>query len=45
MQDKPKYKTKKGNIAMNVLGTCTPNVKFTYVLPDWGGFTHDGRVL
>jgi len=45
MQDKPKYRTRKGTIAMNVLGACTPNMEFTYVLPGWEGSAHDGRVL
>ena len=30
---------------MNVLGACTPNMEFTYVLPSWEGSAHDGRVL
>jgi len=30
---------------MNVLGACTPNMEFTYVLPGWEGSAHDGRVL
>ncbi|GAB4846805.1 hypothetical protein Ancab_039809 [Ancistrocladus abbreviatus] len=30
---------------MNVLGVCTPNMEFVYVLPGWEGSTHDGRVL
>ena len=30
---------------MNVLGACTPNMEFTYVLSGWEGSAHDGRVL
>ena len=30
---------------MNVLGACTPNMEFIYVLPGWEGSAHDGRVL
>uniref|UniRef100_A0A803NA85 DDE Tnp4 domain-containing protein n=1 Tax=Chenopodium quinoa TaxID=63459 RepID=A0A803NA85_CHEQI len=30
---------------MNVLGVCTPNMEFVFVLPGWEGSAHDGRVL
>ncbi|KAF2306430.1 hypothetical protein GH714_018010 [Hevea brasiliensis] len=30
---------------MNVLGVCSPDMQFIYVLPGWEGSTHDGRVL
>lgn len=30
---------------MNVLGVCTPNMEFSYVLSGWEGSAHDGRVL
>ena len=30
---------------MNVLGVCTPNMEFIYILPGWEGSAHDGRVL
>ncbi|XP_057249238.1 protein ALP1-like [Beta vulgaris subsp. vulgaris] len=30
---------------MNVLGVCTPNLEFVYVLPRWEGLAHDCRVL
>ncbi|KAG6502968.1 hypothetical protein ZIOFF_035257 [Zingiber officinale] len=43
--DKPRYRTRKGEIATNVLGVCTPNMQFTYVLPGWEGSAADGRVL
>ncbi|KAJ8749125.1 hypothetical protein K2173_013732 [Erythroxylum novogranatense] len=42
---KPRYRTRKANIATNVLGVCCPNMQFIYVLPGWEGSTHDGRVL
>ncbi|KMT01199.1 hypothetical protein BVRB_9g212180 [Beta vulgaris subsp. vulgaris] len=44
-EDRPKYRTRKGFIAMNVLGVCNPNSEFIYVQPGWEGSTHDGRVL
>ena len=30
---------------MNVLGVCTPNMEFIYILHGWEGYAHDGRVL
>ncbi|XP_027169686.1 protein ALP1-like [Coffea eugenioides] len=42
---KPRYRTRKASIATNVLGVCSPNMRFIYVLPGWEGSAHDGRVL
>ncbi len=44
-KDRGKYRTRKGTIAMNVLGVCAPNMQFIYVLPGWEGSAHDVRVL
>ncbi|XP_059291007.1 uncharacterized protein LOC132044523 [Lycium ferocissimum] len=38
-------RTRKGDIATNVLGVCDRNLNFTYVLPGWEGSAADGRVL
>ncbi|KAG8497411.1 hypothetical protein CXB51_008771 [Gossypium anomalum] len=43
--DKPRYRTRKGDIATNMLGVCTPDMQFVYVLPGWEGSVADGRVL
>ncbi|XVE85149.1 hypothetical protein DITRI_Ditri17bG0068700 [Diplodiscus trichospermus] len=43
--DRPKYRNRKGEIVVNVLGSCIRNMQFIYVLPGWEGFTADGRVL
>ncbi|PPE01701.1 hypothetical protein GOBAR_DD01283 [Gossypium barbadense] len=43
--DKPRYRTRKGDIATNVLYVCTPDMQFVYVLPGWEGSVADGRVL
>lgn len=43
--DKPRYRTRKGEIATNVLGVCSQDEKFIYVLPGWEGFATDSRVL
>nr|GEW25490.1 hypothetical protein [Tanacetum cinerariifolium] len=42
---KPRYRTRKGNIATNMLGVCYPNMQFIYVLPGWEGSAHDEHVL
>ena len=42
---KPRYRTRKASIATNVLGVCSPNMRFIYVLPGWEGSAHDGCVL
>ncbi|PPD75345.1 hypothetical protein GOBAR_DD27733 [Gossypium barbadense] len=41
--DKPRYRTRKGDIATNMLGVCTPEMQFVYVLPGWEGSVADGR--
>ncbi|KAH1056883.1 hypothetical protein J1N35_034948 [Gossypium stocksii] len=43
--DKPRYRTRKGDITTTMLGVCTPDMHFVYVLPGWEGFVVDGRVL
>ncbi|XP_024039390.1 protein ALP1-like [Citrus clementina] len=43
--DKPKYRTRKNEIATNVLGVCSQDMQFIYVLPRWEGSTHDMCVL
>nr|XP_048319491.1 uncharacterized protein LOC125418859 [Ziziphus jujuba var. spinosa] len=43
--DKPRYRTRKGDIATNVLGVCNPNMEIIFVLPSWEGSASDSRVL
>ncbi|KAJ0035630.1 hypothetical protein Pint_25813 [Pistacia integerrima] len=43
--DIPRYRSRKSEIATNVLSVCTPDMQFIYVLPRWEGFAADGRVL
>ncbi|PPD99267.1 hypothetical protein GOBAR_DD03700 [Gossypium barbadense] len=43
--NKPRYQTRKGGIATNILGVCTPDMQFVYVLLGWEGSVVDGRVL
>ncbi|KAG8383971.1 hypothetical protein BUALT_Bualt04G0069300 [Buddleja alternifolia] len=45
VEDKPKYRTRKNEIATNVLGVCSQEMQFIYVLPGWEGSAADGRVL
>ncbi|KAH6770137.1 hypothetical protein C2S52_014940 [Perilla frutescens var. hirtella] len=43
--DKPRYRSRKGDIATNILGVCDKNERFVYVLSGWEGSATDGRVL
>ncbi|KAK6161944.1 hypothetical protein DH2020_001785 [Rehmannia glutinosa] len=43
--DKSRYRTRKCDITVNVLGVCDRNMKFIYVLSGWEGSTADCRVL
>ncbi|KAK2373847.1 hypothetical protein QL285_074854 [Trifolium repens] len=43
--DKSRYRTRKGEIATNVLGVCSPDLQFIYVLHGWEGSAADSRVL
>ncbi|KAL0444412.1 UNVERIFIED_CONTAM: hypothetical protein Slati_2163900 [Sesamum latifolium] len=44
-QDKGRYRTQKGHIAINVLGDCITNMQFIYALSSWEGSVADRRVL
>lgn len=39
------FRNRKGNLSQNILGVCTFNLKFCYVLPGWEGSAHNNRVL
>lgn len=43
--DKPRYRSRKNEIATNVLGVCSQDMQFIYVLPGWEGSAADSRVL
>ncbi|MFQ6643337.1 hypothetical protein Gotur_017485 [Gossypium turneri] len=43
--DKFRYRTRKGDIARNMLGVCTPDMHFVYILPGWEGSVADGSVI
>ncbi|CAN1316275.1 hypothetical protein LINPERPRIM_LOCUS30013 [Linum perenne] len=40
-----RYRDRKGNTSINILGVCTPKLEFIYCLSGWEGSAHDGRVL
>ncbi|XP_073158627.1 uncharacterized protein [Henckelia pumila] len=44
-KDKPRYRTRKGTTAINVLACCDMNMNFTYSLVGWEGSAADARVL
>ncbi|PHU25394.1 hypothetical protein BC332_03726 [Capsicum chinense] len=44
-QYKPRYMTRKREIATNILGVCDRNLNFRYMLPGWEGSAADGHVL
>jgi hypothetical protein len=41
----PAFRNRYGYFSQNVLGVCTFNLQFAYVLPGWEGSAHDSRVL
>ncbi|XP_074303342.1 uncharacterized protein LOC141637813 [Silene latifolia] len=43
--DQSKYRIRKGNLTTNVLGVCSVEMEFIYVLLGWEGSAHDGRIL
>ena len=43
--DKPRYRTRKNEITTNVLGVCSQDMQFIYILPGWEGSTADSRIL
>ncbi|KAL0307202.1 UNVERIFIED_CONTAM: hypothetical protein Sradi_6137500 [Sesamum radiatum] len=45
LHEKGHCRTKKGQIAANVLGVCNPNMQFIYVLSGWEGSVANNRVL
>nr|XP_043624682.1 protein ALP1-like [Erigeron canadensis] len=43
--ERPRYRTRKGDIVTNVLGVCSQDMHFIFVLSGWEGSATDGRVL
>jgi len=44
-EDRPRYRNRKGDISTNVLGACSADLRFIYVLPGWEGSAGDSRIL
>ncbi|KAF7801598.1 protein ALP1-like [Senna tora] len=44
-EDQPRYRNRKGEITTNVLGVCTRDELFVYIMPGWEGSVVDSRVL
>ncbi|KAF7839678.1 protein ALP1-like [Senna tora] len=44
-EDQPRYRNRKGEITTNVLGVCTRDELFFYVMAGWEGSVADSRVL
>ncbi|KAL0334127.1 UNVERIFIED_CONTAM: hypothetical protein Sangu_1568900 [Sesamum angustifolium] len=45
VEDRARYRTRKGSVVMNVLGVCDREMCFIYVLAGWESSAADGRVL
>ncbi|XP_047953135.1 putative nuclease HARBI1 [Salvia hispanica] len=43
--DKPRYRSRKGQISTNTLAACDRNMRFLYFMPGWEGSAGDSRVL
>ena len=43
--DRPRYRTRKGEVATNVLGACDTKGDFVFVLSGWEGSAADSRIL
>ncbi|KAL8497922.1 hypothetical protein ACS0TY_021318 [Phlomoides rotata] len=43
--EKGRYRNRKGQVSVNVLGVCDKNMRFVYVLTGWEGSATDSRVL
>ena len=44
-KDTPRFRTKNGGIATNMLRVCSQDTKFIFVLPWWECSAADSRVL
>ncbi|KAL8515039.1 hypothetical protein ACS0TY_013935 [Phlomoides rotata] len=43
--EKARYRNRKDQVSINVLGVCDMNIKFVYILTGWESFAADSRVL
>ncbi|KAL8499204.1 hypothetical protein ACS0TY_022251 [Phlomoides rotata] len=45
ISEKGRYRNRKGQISVNVLGVCDMNMQFVYILTGWEGSAADSKVL
>ena len=45
LDDRPRYRNRKGEITTNVLGVCSQDMHFIYILAGWEGSAADDRVI
>ncbi|CAN0846988.1 hypothetical protein LINGRAHAP2_LOCUS4744, partial [Linum grandiflorum] len=45
VEDQPRYRNRKGDVTINVLGVCNSKMEWIYCLAGWEGSAHDSRVL
>ena len=45
VDNQAKYRDRKGNLSQNVMGVCSFDYKFQYILAGWEGSVADSRVL
>ncbi|KAF7801032.1 protein ALP1-like [Senna tora] len=43
--EQTQFRNRKGNVTINVLGVCSQDAQFIYVLSGWEGYAADSRVL
>lgn len=43
--DKPRYRNRRDDISVNVLGVCDKHMNFIYILTGWEGSAADSRIL
>lgn len=43
--DRPRYRTRKEEVATNILGVCDTKGNFMFVLVGWEGFVADSPIL
>ncbi|KAK6148549.1 hypothetical protein DH2020_019461 [Rehmannia glutinosa] len=43
--DKARYRNRKGDVSVNLLAICNPNMLYTFVLSGWEGSATDSRIL
>ena len=43
--DRPRYRTRKGEVTTNVLGVCDTKRDFVFILSGWEGSTADSGIL